>query len=321
MVMTDSSDDKISELRKDKIEELIEQKVQEKTEEKNKEIEKLKQEVNKLKNNSNPLLEGSESQESKGISRREFLKKASIGFGGLAALASPVSADYFIKDDSFSVQTSNDGGSTLSEGLFVDQNQNVDVPNGVLSVQGSQVATENWVSSNFSNDSFSGSHNDLTNVGSSDHHSRYTDSEASSAAPVKSVNGQTGNISISSTNYKIIQDSFSYYGNSTSGTLINQSINNGFITEFYFSVQQYNDSGGLWDITATITITYNDGTTDTISKYVDYENKNDTLYNSWDLDGQNQGKLIDNIKVTYNKNGEGDHGTSAKFTIIENMSN
>jgi len=46
-------------------------------------------------------------------------------------------------------------------------------------------------------DYFSGSHNDLTNIGSSDHHTRYTDSEASNAAPVQSVNGETGNISIS----------------------------------------------------------------------------------------------------------------------------
>jgi len=44
---------------------------------------------------------------------------------------------------------------------------------------------------------FSGSHTNLTDVGSDDHHERYTDTEASDAAPVQSVNGETGNISIS----------------------------------------------------------------------------------------------------------------------------
>lgn len=45
-------------------------------------------------------------------------------------------------------------------------------------------------------DTFSGSHNDLTNIGASDHHTRYTDSEAAVAAPVQSVNGKTGSVSI-----------------------------------------------------------------------------------------------------------------------------
>jgi len=42
----------------------------------------------------------------------------------------------------------------------------------------------------------SGSHNDLSNIGSSDHHSRYSDSEASNAAPVQSVNGSTGDVTV-----------------------------------------------------------------------------------------------------------------------------
>lgn len=41
------------------------------------------------------------------------------------------------------------------------------------------------------------SHDNIAGVSSSDHHSRYSDSEASSAAPVQTVNGQTGDISIS----------------------------------------------------------------------------------------------------------------------------
>ena len=40
------------------------------------------------------------------------------------------------------------------------------------------------------------SHSQLSGVTSSQHHSRYTDSEASSAAPVSSVNGQTGSVNV-----------------------------------------------------------------------------------------------------------------------------
>ena len=40
------------------------------------------------------------------------------------------------------------------------------------------------------------SHAKLSNINPDDHHTRYTDSEAASAAPIQSVNGETGNISI-----------------------------------------------------------------------------------------------------------------------------
>ena len=43
---------------------------------------------------------------------------------------------------------------------------------------------------------FSGSHNDLTDVNTDDHHSRYTDSEAADAAPVQEVAGKTGSVSL-----------------------------------------------------------------------------------------------------------------------------
>jgi hypothetical protein len=43
---------------------------------------------------------------------------------------------------------------------------------------------------------FSGSHNDLTDVSSDDHHTRYTDSEAANAAPVQEVAGKTGSVSL-----------------------------------------------------------------------------------------------------------------------------
>jgi len=45
--------------------------------------------------------------------------------------------------------------------------------------------------------SITSEHSNLSGIGSSDHHTRYSDSEASNAAPVQSVNGETGDISIS----------------------------------------------------------------------------------------------------------------------------
>lgn len=143
-------------VKKTDLEDLIEEKVEE-----------------RLKNNEESGGKDSASG-SKNISRREFLKKSFLGLGGLAALSSPVSADFFIKDDSLSVQTSNDNGSTLTEGLFVDENQNVDVPNGALNIRGDRVATRNWAQNQ--------------------------DWITESEAPVQSVDGETGDVSLDVSN-------------------------------------------------------------------------------------------------------------------------
>ena len=45
-------------------------------------------------------------------------------------------------------------------------------------------------------DGFSGSHLDLTDIGTDDHHAKYTDSEAASAAPIQTVNGETGAVTV-----------------------------------------------------------------------------------------------------------------------------
>lgn len=73
------------------------------------------------------------------ITRRQFLKKAGLGATGFAALLSPVSA-LSIRDDVFSVQTSNDSGATLTEGLFVDNNQNVEISNGDLKLSSNSIS-------------------------------------------------------------------------------------------------------------------------------------------------------------------------------------
>lgn len=57
----------------------------------------------------------------------------------------------------------------------------VDWDMGSVSVNGNAVATQTWVSSNFTDYTFSESHDDLTGVSSDDHHSRYTDAEAEAA--------------------------------------------------------------------------------------------------------------------------------------------
>ena len=56
--------------------------------------------------------------------------------------------------------------------------ESVDVSNGELLEQGNRVATRTWTNSNFNNLE---SHDDLIDVDSDDHHTRYSDSEATSA--------------------------------------------------------------------------------------------------------------------------------------------
>ena len=91
-----------------------------------KKVEELTERIEELEaeKDSNPDHKSQKASEK--ISRREFLKKSVLGLGGLAALTSPVSADYFIKDDSFSVVTSPDGGTTLNENFSVEQNGDID---------------------------------------------------------------------------------------------------------------------------------------------------------------------------------------------------
>ena len=70
------------------------------------------------------------------ISRGDFLKKVGIGSLGLGALLSPVSADYFIKDDSFSVQTGT-GPSDLGTYFSVGQGGPVKTQNSDFIVENS----------------------------------------------------------------------------------------------------------------------------------------------------------------------------------------
>ena len=119
--------------------------LEKKFQERNKQLENKIEKLEKQKTPGSKETNSQKEASNEDISRRDFLKKAGLGLGGLAALSSPVSADYFIKDDSFSVQTSNDGGSTLTEGLFVSQNQDVNIPNGDLDLNTNNLVNVNQI--------------------------------------------------------------------------------------------------------------------------------------------------------------------------------
>ena len=123
----------------EKLQKLVDERVESLREDLKEEArEEARQEIEKLKTGESVQREDDASAK-KGLSRREFLKKAGLGTAGLAALGfSPANA-LNINSDSFSVQTSSDGGSTLSEGLFVDQNQNVKISNGNLDLDGNDL--------------------------------------------------------------------------------------------------------------------------------------------------------------------------------------
>jgi len=76
----------------------------------------LKNEVENLKSNSNHVSSSRPENNSKGISRRSFLKKAGLGFGGLAALGlSPASA-LNLRSNSLSFSDNNNEYLNISNG-------------------------------------------------------------------------------------------------------------------------------------------------------------------------------------------------------------
>jgi len=162
----------IEEIKNGKIEEIVEEKVEQKIGQKNKEIEKLRQKIQNLqKKEKNQTLT---SNTDKKVSRRNFLKKLGLGAAGLGALSlSPTSA-LNIKDENLDVFTGTNNDN-LQKYFSVKQGGPVQVKNTDLEIKGKTAATQNWVSNNYKN---------------------YTDSDASDAAPVKSVNGQTGDVTI-----------------------------------------------------------------------------------------------------------------------------
>jgi microcystin-dependent protein len=84
-------------------------------------------------------------------------------------------------------------GATLASGTTIGGNESWHAGNDG---SGSGLDADNIRGASPAAVATSGSHNDLLNIGSSDHHSRYSDSEASNAAPVQSVNGSTGDVTV-----------------------------------------------------------------------------------------------------------------------------
>ena len=109
------SDQEITE----KLEEIVERKVEKETREIREENQELRQKIEKLDNDTSKKLKN----KNRGLTRREFLKKAGLATGGLAALMSPISA-LDVKSDSFNVYTGT-GSEDLTEYLNIDNGVNV----------------------------------------------------------------------------------------------------------------------------------------------------------------------------------------------------
>lgn len=128
----------IDELRKDKLKDIVKEEVKKETKQKNKKIEELQKEIEKLKSNNNRLSKDNNRERnglnaSQHISRRQFLKKISLGTAGLAALMSPVSA-LNIKSDSltFSDEANQYLEINTQENMVNIRNADLDLDNQAL---------------------------------------------------------------------------------------------------------------------------------------------------------------------------------------------
>jgi len=211
------SDNTAEKVSKEKLEEIIEQKVEERVDKRVKE-ELEKHGIDKTKS--------SESNED--LSRRSFLKKLGASAIGLGALSIPSASALNFRSDNLQFyggkgesniefKVDSIGNITASNTLNMSSNKiiNLSTPSNPQ-----DAATYKWVNNNYNNytdsdaitainnDSdhgntashsyFSGSHNDLTNIGSADHHAKYTDSEAVNAVDGMTFSNTTtfGNVAI-----------------------------------------------------------------------------------------------------------------------------
>ena len=121
-----------------------------------------------------------------------------------ASAYSPEADTHTRYDDSEAINAVNSTTDSLTAPLYshqTDISSSVTIPEGFATVvsgplKGSDPISGRGRIAGVGDGSSITSHDNLADIGSSDHHTRYSDSEASSAAPVQSVNGETGNISI-----------------------------------------------------------------------------------------------------------------------------
>jgi len=121
-----------------------------------------------------------------------------------ASAYSPEADTHTRYDDSEAINAVNSTTDSLTAPLYshqTDISSSVTIPEGFATVvsgplKGSDPISGRGRIAGVGDGSSITSHDNLADIGSSDHHTRYSDSEASSAAPVHSVNGETGNISI-----------------------------------------------------------------------------------------------------------------------------
>jgi hypothetical protein len=128
----------------------------------------------------------------------------------------------------------NESGGYISQSVL--ENDSITVAGNIVSLGGST----------------SINHTNISNISSDDHHTRYTDLEASNAAPVQSVNGNTGDISVDVVNR--------VYRTGVDGDTL-QFDPPIYIADGVFSVTISQVS----DASLTMTATFTDGTTRSVS--------------------------------------------------------
>jgi len=119
-----------SKYQKRQLKELVDQKVEKLREDLQQENKELRNEIKQLKKQKE---RGKNANSGRNISRREFLKKASLGTAGLAALMTPASA-LNIKSDSLNFSDNNNEYLDINEGIVNIKNADLQIIDGNIGI-------------------------------------------------------------------------------------------------------------------------------------------------------------------------------------------
>lgn len=154
-------------------------------------------------------------------------------------------------------------------------------------------------------------HGDLSGIGASDHHSRYTDAEAEAAAPVQSVNGSGGDVSLG---VELLSErkSLSNYHDHGASTAVSEDAS---ASGMLWSMEVEGKGGSLGNLQGEVRAiaVYEDGSQDSIK--VDYCGSstctNSREYPSWTLS-----KTVDKLRLENDATDEYDGGADGKLKAV-----
>jgi len=132
-----------------------------------------------------------------------------------------------------------------------------------------------------------GSHDELSNVTSSQHHSRYTDGEASDAAPVQSVNGRTGAV-----------ETVAYHKSFTEGNITDTTSQEWFLSQPVALTYLRLNCGGYGQGTVELTFTDGGNWSDTLGNLDSGGAEREFFYeDAW------HGKAVDRVWIEHEDDG------------------